>query len=185
MRVLVYGFGPYGAFRNNITETIIKALPPLPGLRTAVFPVRFNRRQFIDVLEQHKPDHVVGLGQCTRVRIEVESGAVNRKRARNSRPAKPIRKSGAVFLPTSLDIKLGSDIGHSNDAGDYVCNYSMYVMLDYISRRRRDITFGFLHIPHNIDSERATAVVIRAIAKIQLNSNKHPGNKFAAVAPSG
>ena len=36
MRVLVYGFGPYREFRNNITESIIKALPPLPGLTTAV-----------------------------------------------------------------------------------------------------------------------------------------------------
>jgi pyroglutamyl-peptidase len=172
MRVLVYGFGPYREFRHNITEAIIKALPPLPGLRTAVFPVRFNRRQFIDVLERHKPDHVIGLGQCTRSRIELESRAINRKRARNSGPAKPIRKSGAVFLPTSLDIKLGSDVGRSNDAGDYVCNYSMYVMLDYISRSGRDIRFGFLHIPDNIDSERSTALVIRAIAQIQLSSER-------------
>jgi len=172
MPVLVYGFGPYREFRNNITETIIKALSPLPGLRTAVFPVRFNRQQFIDVLELHKPDHVIGLGQCTRDRIEVESRAINRKQTSDMGPAKPIRKSGAEFLPTTLDINLGPKVGHSDTAGDYVCNYSMYVMLEYISRSGQDVRFGFLHIPHDIDSGRGTALVTRAIAQIQLNSKR-------------
>jgi pyrrolidone-carboxylate peptidase len=170
MRVLVYGFGPYREFRNNITETIIEALSPLPGLKTAVFPVRFNRRQFIDVLERHKPDQVIGLGQCTRDRIELESRAINRKQTSDMRPAKPIRKSGAEFLPTTLDIDLGSELGHSDTAGDYVCNYSMYVMLEYIGRSGRDVRFGFLHIPHNTDSATGAALVTRAIAQIQLNS---------------
>lgn len=170
MRVLVFGFGPYGEFRNNITEAIIKALPPLPGLRTAVFPVRFNRRQFIDVLEQHRPDRVIGLGQCTRDRIELETRARNRKRPGNRGLAKPIRKSGAEFLTTTLDIKLGSDVGRSDNAGDYVCNYSMYVMLEYISRSGRDIRFGFLHIPDNFDSGTGVALLMQAIAQIQVDS---------------
>jgi pyrrolidone-carboxylate peptidase len=172
MRVLLYGFGPYRQFRNNITETIIKALPPLPGLTTAVFPVRFNRRQFIDVLERHKPDHVIGLGQCTRDRMEFESRATNRKRASNRVSAKPIRQSGAKFLPTTLDINVGSDVGHSDSAGDYVCNYSMYVILEYISRSRRDTRFGFVHIPHNIDPGEGIALVTQAITQIQLNSER-------------
>jgi pyrrolidone-carboxylate peptidase len=170
MRILVYGFGPYREFRNNITETIIKTLPPLPGLRTAIFAVRFNRRQFIEVLERHKPYHVIGLGQCMRDRTELESRARNRKQTSDMRPAKPIRKSGAEFLPTTLDIDLGSEVGHSDTAGDYVCNYSMYVMLEYIGRSGGDCRFGFLHIPHNIDSEKGAAVVMRAIAQIQLKS---------------
>jgi pyrrolidone-carboxylate peptidase len=170
MRILVYGFGPYREFRDNITETIIKTLPPLPGLRTAVFPVRFNRRQFIDVLERHKPYHVIGLGQCTRDQIQVESRAINRKQASNMSPAKPIRKSGSEFLATTLDINLGSEVVHSDSAGDYVCNYSMYVMLEYISRSGRDVRFGFVHIPHNIDAGKGTALVTRAIAELQLNS---------------
>ncbi len=172
MRVLVYGFGPYREFRHNITETIIKALSPLPGLTTAVFPVRFNRRQFIDVLERHKPDRVIGLGQCTRHRIEFESRATNRKRASNRVSAKPIRKSGVEFIATTLDIDLGSEVGHSYTAGDYVCNYSMYVMLEYISRSGRDIRFGFLHIPYNIDSRKGIALVSRVIAQIQLSSER-------------
>jgi len=172
MRLLVYGFGPYRDFRNNITETIIKTLPSLPGLRTAIFPVRFNRRQFTDVLERHKPDHVIGLGQCMRDRIEVESRATNRKRATKSGPVNAIRRSGPKFLPTTLDIDLGSEVGHSDTAGDYVCNYSIYVILEYISRGGSDCRFGFLHIPHDIDFEDGAAVVMRAIAQIQLNPKR-------------
>ena len=179
MGVLVYGFGPYREFRNNITETIIKALPPLPGLTTAVFPVRFNRRQFIDVLQRHKPDHVMGLGQCTRHRIEFESRATNRKRVSNRVSVKPIRQSGAEFLPTTLDIDLGSDVGHSDSAGDYVCNYSMYVILEYISRSERNIRFGFVHLPHDIDSARGVALVMQAISQIQLKWERACGKKLA------
>ena len=178
MRVLVYGFGPYREFRKNITETIIKALPPLPELTTAVFPVRFSRRQFVDVLERHEPDHVIGLGQCTRNRVELESKAINRKQVSNMDPAKPIRKSGAEFLPTTLGINLGLEVGHSDNAGEYVCNYSMYVMLEYISRTGRNIRFGFLHVPHNIDSEKGTALVTKAIAQILLDSNEHARSMF-------
>lgn len=179
MRVLVYGFGPYREFRNNITEKIIKALPRLPVLTTAVFPVRFNRHQFIDMLERHKPDHVIGLGQCTRRRIEFESRATNRKRVSNRVSVKPIRISGAEFLPTTLDIDLGSDVGHSDSAGDYVCNYSMYVILEYISRSERSIRFGFVHIPNHIDCGRGVALVMQAISQIQLKSERGSQKKLA------
>jgi pyrrolidone-carboxylate peptidase len=172
MRILVYGFGPYRDFRDNITEIIIKTLPPLPGLRTAIFPVRFNRRQFIDVLERHEPYHVIGLGQCMRDRIELESRAANRKRASQSGRVKPIRQSGAEFISTTLDVDLGSRVGRSDNAGDYVCNYSIYVMLEYISRSGSDCRFGFLHIPHDIDLEKGVAVVMRAIAQIRPNSKR-------------
>ena len=173
MRILVYGFGPYREFPNNITETIINALPSVAGLTTAVFPVRFNRRQFIDVLERHKPDHVIGLGQCRRGRTEIESRAINHKRAGKMGPVKLIRQSGAEFLPTTLDIKLGPQVGRSDNAGDYVCNYSMYVMLDYISRIAGEVKFMFLHIPHDADPRNATALVARAIKKLQLKERQN------------
>jgi pyrrolidone-carboxylate peptidase len=174
MRVLVYGFGPYGKFRDNITEKIIGMIPSQPHVRTVVFRVRFHKRQFIDVLERHQPDVVIGLGQCTRNRAEIESRATNRKRADEKGSIEPIRRSGAEFLSTNLDIKLGRQVGRSNNAGDYVCNYSMYVMLDYISRTAGEVKFTFLHIPHDSDPRKGTALVTRAIKKLQLKAIKHP-----------
>jgi pyrrolidone-carboxylate peptidase len=172
MDILLYGFGPYREFRKNITEIIINALQSNPELKTAVFPARFDRRQFVDALKRHKPDTVIGLGQSTRRRIEIESRAINRKRATKMGPAKPIRRLGAKFLPTTLDIKLGRQIGRSDNAGDYVCNYSMYVMLDYINRNAGEAKFMFLHIPHDADPRNATALVARAIKKLQLKARQ-------------
>jgi pyrrolidone-carboxylate peptidase len=174
MRVLVYGFGPYRDFPGNITETIIKSLPAQPNVKTVVFPVRFDKRQFIDALKRHRPDTVIGLGQCTRNRPEIEFRAINRKRASKMGPVKSIRQAGAEFLSTTLDIKLGRQVGRSNNAGDYVCNYSMYVMLDYISRTAAEVKFTFLHIPHDSDPRKGTALVTRAIKKLQLKAIKHP-----------
>jgi pyrrolidone-carboxylate peptidase len=88
-------------------------------------------------------------------------------------PVKPIRQSGAEFLPTTLEVKLGPLVGRSDNAGDYVCNYSMYVMLDYISRSAGEVNFMFLHIPHDADPRNATALVARAIKKLQLKERQN------------
>lgn len=174
MRVLVYGFGPYKRFSDNITEKIIGMLPSQPNVKTVVFQVRFHKRQFINVLKRHQPDVVIGLGQCTRNRAEIESRATNRQRAGKKGSVKLIRRSGAEFLPTTLEIKLGPQVGRSVNAGDYVCNYSMYVMLDYIRRNAGEVELTFLHIPHDADPRKATALVTRAIKKLQLKARKNP-----------
>jgi pyroglutamyl-peptidase len=173
MRVLVYGFGPYEKFRDNITEKIIGMLPSQPHVKTVVFRVRFHKRQFIEVLKRHQPDVVIGLGQCTRNRTEIESRATNRKRADEKGSFEPIRRCGAEFLPTTLDIKLGPRVGRSNNAGDYVCNYSMYVILDYICRTAGQAKFTFLHIPHDGDPRNGAALLTRAIKRLQLKAGKH------------
>lgn len=173
MHVLVYGFGPYEKFRDNITEKIIGMLPSQPHVKTVVFRVRFHKQQFIEVLKRHQPDVVIGLGQCTRNRTEIESRATNRKRADEKGSFEPIRRSGAEFLPTTLDIKLGPRVGRSNNAGDYVCNYSMYVILDYIRRTAGPAKFTFLHIPHDGDPRNGAALLTRAIKKLQLKAGKH------------
>jgi pyrrolidone-carboxylate peptidase len=172
MRVLVYGFGPYKRFRQNITEKIIDLLPSQPNLKTVVFRVRFHRRQFIEVLRRHQPDVVIGLGQCTRNRAEVEFRATNRKRADKKSSVEPIRRSGAEFLPTTLELKLGPRVGRSDNAGDYVCNYSMYVILDYIRRSAGPAKFTFLHIPHDADPRNGAALLMRAIKKLELQAGK-------------
>lgn len=159
MRILVYGFGPYKNFRHNITERIIEALPVHPGLAKVVFPVRFERRRFVHVLKKHRPDRVIGLGQCSRRRIELERRAANRKRTRAAGPQQVIRANGPAWWDTTLPLRTGRKVGKSYDAGDYVCNYSMYVMLDYIAQKTPGVGFGFLHIPHDWPLQQAIRVV--------------------------
>jgi pyrrolidone-carboxylate peptidase len=165
-RILLYGFGPYRHFKDNITAKVIKTLPALSGLKRVVFPVRFHRGQFVQALERHKTDVVLGLGQSSRRSIEFETQAVNRRRGGKKAKARAIRRRGPRWLPTTLEIPYGR-IKRSKNAGDYVCNFSMYVMLEQIRRAGAKIKFGFVHIPHDADPRQATQVIARALRKIR------------------
>ncbi|HEX9454712.1 MAG TPA: hypothetical protein VGA27_10140 [Candidatus Binatia bacterium] len=165
MRLLVYGFGPYRQFRDNITARIIKSLEKQTGVKKLVMPVRFQRRQFVELLERFQPEMILGLGQSSRRRIEVESRAKNRRRARKGDQPRPIFRHRPHFFPTTLTIKVGQSVGNSKNAGDFVCNYSMYVLLDEIARRARPTRFGFVHIPHDYDEKKARRIVEQILAK--------------------
>ena len=163
MRVLVYGFGPYRQFRDNITAKIIKRLPESGDLRKCIFPVRFDPKQFVGALRRHRPDVVLGLGQSSRRKIEIEMRAANRKRAMERGRPRRISMTGPKWLRTTLEIKTGQQAGKSTNAGDYVCNYSMYVMLGHIAREHLGISFGFVHIPHDYNRQRAGRLVRRIL----------------------
>ncbi|HEV8722224.1 MAG TPA: hypothetical protein VGW77_16515 [Candidatus Binatia bacterium] len=163
MRVLIYGFGPYRQFRDNITAKIVQQLPKSDGLKKIVFPVRFDQKQFVRALSRHRPDAVLGLGQSSRRKMEVEARAVNRKRAQKADRPKRISAKGPMWLSTTLEIKAGRQARKSTNAGDYVCNYSMYVMLDHIGREHLKILFAFVHIPHHYDNRKASRFVQRVL----------------------
>jgi pyroglutamyl-peptidase len=163
MRVLLYGFGPYKQFRDNITAKVLKTLPETDGLKKIVFPVRFDQKQFVRALKRHRPDAVLGLGQSSRQTIEVEGRAMNRRRARKEDRPKLISATGSRWLPSTLEIKTGRQARTSRNAGDYVCNFSMYVMLSQIARAKTDIPFGFIHIPHDYELRKAGRFVQRVL----------------------
>lgn len=167
MRILIYGFGPYRQFHDNITAQIIKSLPARSGLKKVVFPVRFQRGQFIGALRRHNPEVVIGLGQSARQQIEVEARAKNRRRARKIDKPRAIILNGPKTRPTTLEIKTGRWIGRSKNAGDYVCNYSMFVLLDEIARKDLKIPFGFIHIPRDCDRQKASRLVQRVLRQCQ------------------
>jgi pyroglutamyl-peptidase len=166
-RILLYGFGPYREFHDNITARIIRSLPPRSGVKKIIFPVRFHRKQFVESSRRFKPEIILGLGQSSRSRIEVESQAMNRRRGRSTSPSRMISRTGPKTLETTLKVRIGRQAGRSSNAGDYVCNFSMYVMLDHIRRRGADIRYGFIHVPHDYDLKEATRIVDRIIRHCQ------------------
>jgi pyroglutamyl-peptidase len=170
-RVLIYGFGPYRQFRDNITAKVIRILPRDPLLEKRIFRVRFDRLQFVRALARAKPDIVLGLGQSSRQKIEGETQARNRRRARAGDTPKPIAARGAARLKTTWLPRLGPGTGRSRNAGDYVCNFSMYVMLDHIRRRKLKIPYAFIHIPHDCDSKRAVSVVTKILRDVRARNN--------------
>ena len=172
MRALIYGFGPYRQFADNITEKIVRALPRQRGVAKVVFPVRFNKRQFIEAIEKFRPDLIIGLGQCSRGRIlRIERRAVNHRRDSRWDQSTPILRGRPLQAPTNLELKLGRFARLSKDAGDYVCNFSMYVMLNYINERKLPALYGFIHIPRRYDPKMAVRVLRQAL----VNAACRPG----------
>jgi len=170
MRLLIYGFGPYKQFNDNITEEILRRLPVKDGVKKVVFPVRFQKKQFIEALKKHKPEVILGLGQTSRSkRVKIESRAVNRRHESRDGQARPIISGGSKWLSTTLRLKRDSQAKISYDAGDYVCNYSMYVVLDYLKRRRLPARFGFIHIPYDYSPVRARRFLFKVVGKIQTS----------------
>jgi pyroglutamyl-peptidase len=167
MRLLIYGFGPYRQFRDNVTEKILRGLPRQSGRKKIVFPVRFHKGQFLSAVKQHRPDVILGLGQCTDGRrLRIEAQAANRRRNSQAEKVKPILQGGPRRLGTDLKLALGRQGRSSGKAGEYVCNYSMYVILDFIKRHQLPIRFGFIHIPHRYDYKKAIRLVEKALGKI-------------------
>jgi pyroglutamyl-peptidase len=183
MRILIYGFGPYRQFRNNITEKIVRALPRRSGLKKIVFPVRFHKSQFIEAVKRFSPDIVLGLGQCSRGRIlRLETRAANQWRNSKLDKPKPTVPGGPPKLSTNLKLKLARRARVSNDAGDYVCNYSMYVMLDYIKRRRLPVLYGFIHVPRVYDPKIALRVLRQAIIGSKFKAQGSAMKKAVGVS---
>ena len=166
-RILLYGFGPYREFHDNITAKIIKSLAPRPGLKKVIFPVRFHRGQFVNTLQRIKPDIVLGLGQSSRRGVDVETQAANRRRARGADQPMRISPHGPGRIKTTLALKVGRGAGESTNAGDYVCNFSMYVMLDHIRRHDLRILYGFIHISHDFEQKKASGLVTKILGRCQ------------------
>jgi pyrrolidone-carboxylate peptidase len=161
--ILLYGFGPYRMFRNNITASIVRSVRSRPGLTKVVFPVRFQRAQFVDAIDRIKPAIILGLGQSSRRKIQAESQALNQRRVRPTKQPRKISLKGPMRLPTTLEF--GRHAGRSSDAGDYVCNFSMYVMLDHLRRNNSSIRYGFIHIPHDYDRSKAIELVEKILRR--------------------
>lgn len=163
MRVLVYGFEPYRQFQKNITQQIVGKLPASRTLKKVIFRVRFDKKQFTDAVKKHRPDIVFGLGQCSRGRLlRIERRAVNKRRNHKKEKPRSILRAGPKSIPITLRLEksaIGERAKISYDAGDYVCNFSMYVILDYLRRHRQDARFGFVHVPHTYDPKRAVKCV--------------------------
>jgi pyroglutamyl-peptidase len=171
MRVLIYGFGPYRQFEDNITSHIIRKVPSSRHLKKIVFPVRFDKKQFTDAMKKHRPDLVLGLGQCSRGRLlRIERRAANRRRNDRKEKARPIVRGQPQRLATTLRLNEPGlkQTKISYNAGDYVCNFSMYVILDYLRRHRPDALFGFVHVPHDYDPKRAVKSVTKVLKTLEM-----------------
>jgi pyroglutamyl-peptidase len=164
----VTGFGPFPGAPTNPTGLLMRALaedePETLGVsafKSAVLPTEYSRSwaALRRLYRSFTPDVIVHFGLSGRAEaIQVETRARNivdpakQDASGESLKAGRVRRNGpdaiAVTLPTRVIMEqLASariKAALSMDAGDYVCNATLYRSLLVAPPRRR---VGFIHVP--------------------------------------
>lgn len=164
MRVLIYGFKPFGSHAENISEQLLLQVPATGTLVKKVFDVRFDAEMFNKVLTKVKPDRILGLGLHPRARkLRIERKAIN-LRKNEDKTTMPISLTGPVSIYATLHLPETSLTTVTYNAGTYVCNYSMYLMGQYCAQTGAQ--FGFIHIPKDYDLKKLSAWLKTTLARI-------------------
>ena len=139
-RILIYGFGPYQQYTSNITEVLLRSMKLPRNVFKEVFEVRFNRHMFETIFKTVQPDVILGLGQHPRARkLRIERRTHKRNHSAQAR-----------FV--NLSLPHTSETTVTYDAGNYVCNYSMWVSTAWCLQN--DAQYGFLHVPKDYSLKR-------------------------------
>ena len=168
VRVLVTGFGAFPGAPSNPTESVLQRLRFFHqrrlarlsiDLTTAVMPVRFAgvAARIAHLLDEHRPDIVIHLGLAARRKVlSVETRALNRLTAIHADATGALSGASAVlprgeterrspWLAAPLAVAMsrqGATSRTSIDAGDYLCNQTLYLTLGLFEGPA-----GFIHMP--------------------------------------
>jgi pyroglutamyl-peptidase len=169
--ILVTGFGAFPGAPRNPTELLMRDLAVLEGrlgrlgvtLERRVLPVVYNEiaPRLKSLIEETAPDMILHFGLAgRRHKISIETRAVNRINALRPDAAGRWAKNRAVIQGHSAFMKralvpvqrlnavlwqAGIASALSIDAGDYVCNQTLYLSLAMAEGTGRAV--GFVHVP--------------------------------------
>lgn len=171
MNILISGFEPFGDSPINPTEELMEQIARESfdeegiNVHTILLPVRYDdcARKLLDEVRRLRPDAVIACGLAAgRTAITPERVAINVKDTESyadnggrSPRDEPIREGGPDGLFATLPIRRivealrGADIpaSVSNTAGTYICNNTMYALLDELNGQACDTMAGFVHFP--------------------------------------
>lgn len=171
MKILIFGFKPYLNYKKNISEEVAKKLVSDDKIQVKkiILPSNLRSKKILDDIKKYCPDVIVGLGQTSRGgRIRIEKRAKNYFKSLNRVSGAEIKRGDKKYYFTNLKLKKLPQTIVSYDAGTYVCNLVMYLILNFLKRSRRQIKFGFLHIPFNSDAIKTTEIISKMIKTINL-----------------
>lgn len=167
MKILFTGFDPFGGDKINPSWEAVKRLPDTVGGAQIVrlnLPVAYHRvRELLrEAILRESPDAVICVGQAGgRAMITPEQVAINMMDASIAdndgvyRSGEPISEEGPTAYFTRLPVKrmvremqaAGVPAALSFTAGTFVCNSTMYHLLDLIAAEFPQVRGGFVHIP--------------------------------------
>jgi pyroglutamyl-peptidase len=159
--ILLTGFEPFGTATSNPSGEIIKQISG-ENIVTAILPVAYaqSAEQLLSLIEQHKPDVVICLGQAEgRTHITPEKVAINLDDARLAdnegvfRSDVKILEDGPDAYFSTLPVKdmveamkaRGIPAVVSLSAGAFLCNHVFYVAQNKFAGTK--VRSGFVHVP--------------------------------------
>jgi pyroglutamyl-peptidase len=159
--ILLTGFEPFGNATSNPSGEIVKQISG-DNIVTAILPVAYTQsaEQLLSLIEQHKPDVVICLGQAEgRTAIAPERVAINLDDARLAdnegvlRNDVKILQDGPDAYFSTLPINdivaaikaQGIPAAVSLSAGAFLCNHVFYVAQNKFAGS--DVRSGFVHVP--------------------------------------
>lgn len=159
--ILLTGFEPFGGDAGNPSGDAVRALAERwdgpDELATVILPVEFDAaaREVREWIRRLRPDVVIATGVAGgRTAVTPERVAINLRDARipdngGAQPFdEPSRHDGPAAYFSTLPVKriasaIGGSVSHS--AGTFVCNDTMYAVLD--ETRGSATRAGFIHVP--------------------------------------
>lgn len=172
MKVLISGFEPFGKMNINPTEELLKEAERFEmenvEISTILLPVNYDQcaEELIKKMDDLQPDVVISCGLAAgRTAITPERIGINVKDTGSGDPYpdnkgkiptdEMIDKDGpdGLFstLPNRLIEKnlkeLNIPAAVSNSAGTFICNNTLYAVLNHIRKNNLDIKAGFIHFP--------------------------------------
>ncbi|RSD26644.1 pyroglutamyl-peptidase I [Mesobacillus subterraneus] len=172
MKVLISGFVPFGKMSINPTEELLKEAERFEiedvEISTILLPVNYDEcaGELIARMEEVKPDVVISCGLAAgRTSITPERIGINVKDTGSGDPY-PDNK-GNIPVDEVID-EQGPDglfstlpnrqiernlkeenipAAISNSAGTFICNNTLYAVLNHISKNDLPIKAGFIHFP--------------------------------------
>jgi pyroglutamyl-peptidase len=172
MKILISGFEPFGKMSINPTEELLKEAVSFDienvEISTVLLPVNYDEcaEELIAKIEEVNPDVVISCGLAAgRTAITPERIGINIKDTGSGDPYPDnsgiiptdelIDKDGPDGLFSTLPNRLIEEnlkaqhipAAISNSAGTFICNNTLYAVLNYIQKNNLPIKAGFIHFP--------------------------------------
>lgn len=217
MKVLVSGFEPYGEMSINPTQFLAEEAKGfgIDGIEvhSILLPVNYDEcvEKLIEEIERVSPDVVVSCGLYPgRTAVTPERVGVNAKDTAAEDPIgdnkgrmpvdEPVNPGGPDALFSSLPYReitenlkaAGIPAFVSNSAGTYICNNTLYGLLDHVRTAGLPMAAGFVHFPASTEMavDRPTmpslplgmmAEALRIVIETAVGETREQGAESAAL----
>ncbi|MFC1755223.1 hypothetical protein ACFL96_17835 [Thermoproteota archaeon] len=167
---VIAGFKPFLNYKRNSTEEFLKKIPDSNNIKKVILPVWYSKHAILRPIKKYNPSTYIILGMWQGNHIKTETVAKNeyltfknpfmRLFIRilslfriNYKTDKKIPKNKLITFPIDknkrkeIKIKPVKGIKTSKDAGNFVCNYAIWVVRQY----KPKTNFHFIHVPENMN----------------------------------